>query len=252
MDRDLAGFEEAVADPQPVAATVLAGAAGVRDGLVDVDTQREIALEELVRHIGERRPERMSVRAVAEGLARDAAEGDLVELVPLAVLVVSRVHEVRAVREAGAAHEVRVALTEQARKNVENATERVGAAGERGRLQRLEQASRWDAHFHEVVEAVVKEDLRVEDHDHVDAGEHLEHLFVQQEIDRRDRLRVGTREVEDALITLAPHRTLDAVGAHVQTVIADVVLEELLGLRDVLADQHTHRTLVALEHGVHR
>ena len=168
------------------------------------------------------------------------------------ILVVARVHEVRAVRKARGAHERRIALAEQAAEDVEDAAERVRAARKRGGLQRLEQRARWNAHFHQVVEAVVEEDLRVEHHDHVDAREHLEHLFVQQEVDRRDRLRVGAREVEDALVPFAPHRARDLVRPHVEAVVADVVLEVLLLLRDRLADELAHGALVALEHGVHR
>ena len=90
----------------------------------------------------------MTVRTVAERLARDTAEGDLIELIPLAVFVVSRVHEVRAVREAGAAHEIGITLTEQAGKDVEDAPEGVRAARQRGGLQRFEQRAGGDAHFH--------------------------------------------------------------------------------------------------------
>jgi hypothetical protein len=42
--------------------------------------------------------------------------------------------------------------------------------------------------------------------------EHLEHLFVEEEVDRRDRLRVGAREVEDRDVALAPQGAGDLVG----------------------------------------
>src|SRR5690606_5128443 len=132
VDGDLAVLEEAVADAQGVAAAVFAGPAGIGDGLVHLDAKREVALEELVGHVREVRPQGMAVGAVAEGPSRYAAEADLVELVPLAAAVITRVHEVRAVGEAGGAQEVRVALAEQAADDVEDAAERVRAAGERG------------------------------------------------------------------------------------------------------------------------
>ena len=170
----------------------------------------------------------MPVGPVAEGLARNSAEADLVELVPLAVLVVARVHEVRAVGESCRAHEGGIALAEEPAEHVEDAAERVRAARKGRRLQRLQQRALGYAHVHQVVEAVVEQDLRVEHHDHVHAREHLEHLFVQQEIDRGDGLRIRAGEIEDALVTLAPHRAGDLVRAHVHAVVADIVLEVLL------------------------
>ena len=68
--------------------------------LVFEDAQREIGLEEFVRHVGERGPQRMAVRTVARRAAGNAAEADLEELVPLALAVEARIHEVRAVGEA--------------------------------------------------------------------------------------------------------------------------------------------------------
>jgi hypothetical protein len=41
------------------------GAARIRDGLVALDDQREIAFEKLVGDVGEARPQRVAVRAVA-------------------------------------------------------------------------------------------------------------------------------------------------------------------------------------------
>ena len=126
------------------------------------------------------------------------------------------------------------------------------AAGQCGGLQRLDQRTRRNAHFHQVIEAVVEQDLRVEDHDHVHAGEHLEHFLVQQEVDRGHRLRVRAREIEDALLAFAPHRAGDLVRTHAEAVVADVVFEVLLRLGHRATDQLAHRALVALEHRVHR
>ena len=87
--------------------------------------------------------------------------------------------------EKPAPQEVRVALARAGAQHVENAPERVGAARQRRRELRLQQRPFRNMHVHQVVEAVVEHDLRVEDHDHVHAAEHLEHFFVQIEIDRR-------------------------------------------------------------------
>ena len=112
MDGDLARLEEAVAGGDTVTATVQAGPARVWNRLIGVDAEREIGLEVLVRHVAEIGPQRMPVRTVAEGPARHAAEADLVELEPLAVLVVARIHKVRAVREPGGVEVVGRALAQ--------------------------------------------------------------------------------------------------------------------------------------------
>ena len=103
--------------------------------------------------------------------------------------------------------------------------EHVRAAGERRRLLRLEDAAGRNPHFEQVVEAVVEQDLRVEQIDGERAEEHLEHLFVQQEVDRRRRLRIAAVEVEDRLVALAPQRAGDLVRAVAHAVVVDPVLE---------------------------
>ena len=124
---------------------------------------------------------------------------------------------------------------------------------ERRRLQRLEQGPRRNLHIDMVVEAVVEHDLRVEHVDHVDADEHLEHFFVEQEVDRAFRLRIGALEIEDQDVALAPHLAGHRVGAHAEAVVADIVLEvEGLVLADSVADQVQHGAPVALQQLVHR
>ena len=107
MDRNTAGAQETVAHQDAVAATVQAGAAGIRQGFVTLDAQREIAFEEFVGHVGETRPQRMAIRAIAERLAGNAAETDLEQLEPLAVLarplVTPGIHQVRRRRESSRA-----------------------------------------------------------------------------------------------------------------------------------------------------
>ena len=88
----------------------------------------------------------MPVRPVAHRPARHAAEADLVELVPLAVLVVTGIHEVRAVGETGGAQRVRRALAEQAAHDIEDARQHMGARAERGRPDRLQDGAARNPH----------------------------------------------------------------------------------------------------------
>ena len=126
------------------------------------------------------------------------------------------------------------------------------AARKRRRPDGLQQGTLWDPHLQQVIEAVVEEDLRIEHHDHEHPNEHLEHLFVEIEVDRTNGLRIGAREVPDLFFALAPHRTGDLVRAHAHAVVANVVLEVLLLLGDVGHDEVAHRALVAVQHQFER
>ena len=99
-------------------------------------------------------------------------------------------------------------------------------------------------YFHEVIKAVVKHDLGIKHHDHVNAAKHLEHFFVQIEINGADRLRISAFKIKDDLAFIAPHRALNTIGAHTETVITDVVLKMLLLLGYGVLDQFRHGTLV--------
>ena len=85
----------------------------------------------------------MAVGAVAERLAGDAAEADLEQLEPFAVLarprVAPRIHQVRRGRETGGAEEFRRALAEQAAEDIEDPPERMSAARQRRGVIGLEQ-----------------------------------------------------------------------------------------------------------------
>ena len=247
VNGDLAGFEEAITHSNAVATAIEAGPTRVRDGLIDIDSQGEVTLQELIGHVGEAGPQGMSVRAVAKWFAWNAAKPDLVQLEPFSLLVVARIHEVRTVRESSRAHEIRVALAQQAAEDVEDAAQRVGAAGQGGRFTRLEQGAFGDVNLHQVIETVVEQDLRVENHDHVDPGEHLEHFFVEEKVHRADGLWVGSLEVEMHGVALAPHGAGDLVRAHAHAVIADVILEILAFFGHRVEDQLAHRFLVAVQ-----
>ncbi len=151
------------------------------------------------------------------------------------------------VREPGARQKIRITLPQQATEDIENTTQSVGAAGQGRRLLGLQQGAMGNTHLHQVIEAVVEHDLGVEDHDHVHAAEHLEHFFVQVEVDGTDRLGIRTLKIKDDLIPFPPHGALDAVGPHTQAVIANIVLEELLFLRHRGLDQLAHGALVAIQ-----
>ena len=88
----------------------------------------------------------MAVRPVAGRPAGDAAKADLEQLEPFALAVEAGIHEMRADGEAGGVEGLGRALAEQAAQQVEDAAERVGAAGERGRVLRLEQRAFRDPH----------------------------------------------------------------------------------------------------------
>ena len=128
----------------------------------------------------------------------------------------------------------------------------MGAAAERGREPRPEQAPLGHDHVQEGVEAVVEEDLGVVDHDQVDPDEHLEHALGEVEVHRAERLRVGARPVEEGVVALPPDRQLHLERAVAEAVVVDVVLEglRLLGDRDL--DQEPHRLVRAVEERLER
>ena len=205
MNRDGAGLEEAVPHSQAITTAVIACATAVSNRFIRFDTQREVALQELVGHIGKAGPQRVSIGPVARGLAGDPAKANRVQLIPLAIFVVTRVHEVRAVRETGTCQKVRVPLAQKTAQHVKNPPKRVGTTRECRGFTWLQQRSLRNVHFHQIIKAVVKHNLRVKHHDHVDAAEHLEHLFVEIKIDRADRLRVGAFKIKNDFVFVTPH-----------------------------------------------
>ena len=189
----------------------------------------------------------MPVGSVPERLAGNAAEADLEQLKPVARRVAPRIHQVRRRAEPRGAQEFGRALAKQAAEDVEDPAQGVSSPAEGGRKARLEQRTFGNLDLDEVVKAVVEHDLRIEDHDHVDSEEHLEHVFVQIEIDRRRRLRVGSGEIEDHLRSLAVHRTFDLVRSITDAVVADVIGKADLVGADRILDESLHRAVVAVE-----
>ena len=82
-------LEGAFVPDRYVARIVPAGAAGVDDGFVLLDAQGEVALDKLVGHIGEPRPQGVAVRAVTDGPPGNSAKADLEQLEPLGILAAS-------------------------------------------------------------------------------------------------------------------------------------------------------------------
>src|SRR5690606_3076769 len=119
-------------------------------------------------HVGEAGEQGVAVRTVAQGTSRNAAEPDLEELEPLTAGVGAGVEQVRRRREARRIEEFGRLLAEQAAQNVEEPTERVRTAGQCCGKLRLEQRTLRDPYLDQGVIAVVEQDLRVENHDHVD------------------------------------------------------------------------------------
>ena len=187
VDGDLARLEHPVDLLHAVAAPVPPRSAGVRPARVSLDEEGVVALQVLRGDVLEEGPPGVSVHAVADGTAGNAPVEDLHELEGPSLAVHPRVEEVGAGPVPGRGGHVRSALAERAAEHVELARKGVGARAERGGKVGVEQRALGQGHVDEVVEAVVEEDLGVEHHDHVDPDEHLEHAFVEVEVDRARR-----------------------------------------------------------------
>ena len=139
MDGDGARFQEPVGHVDAVTAPEPASPATVRDAFIAFDDHGEIALKELVGHVGEAWPQGVTVSTVAERTARNAAKADLEQLEPLALAIIAREHQVRRRGEASGAEEFGGLLAQQRAQNVEDPAQSVGAAGQGGRELRLQQ-----------------------------------------------------------------------------------------------------------------
>ena len=119
------------------------------------------------------------------------------------------------------------------------------AARKRRRELGLEQRAFGNAHIDQIVKPVVKQNLRIENHDHVDAEEHAKHVFIEQKVDRILALRVGPVKIEHHALTLAPHRAFDLERAGAHAIVADVVLKRHRRFADGVGDQVLHRAVIA-------
>ena len=91
----------------------------------------------------------------------------------------------------------------------------------------LNQGTFRQGNMDQVIKAVVKQNLRVKNHDHVNADEHLEHAVMEIEIDWSRCLGCGAGPVKIGMFALAPDRQLHLEGAVATAIIVDVVLERL-------------------------
>ena len=193
----------------------------------------------------------MAVRPVAGRPAGDAAEADLEQLEPVAVLIIAGVKQVRAVGKAGRIQRLRRALAQKAAHHVENPPQGMGTAGQGRGVVRFQQRTPGDAHVDQVVEAVVEEDLRVEQVDGERAEKHPEHIFAQEEINRAFRLRVGAGKIEYGPGTLPPETALYLVRPAAHAIVTHVVLETARFFRHDHLDDLFHGGVVALQHQFH-
>jgi hypothetical protein len=97
----------------------------------------------------------------------------------------------------------------------------VGAPGQRCRILRLEQCALGNTHVHQIVETVIEDDVRVHHVDREGAEEHLEHIFIEEEVHGALRLGIGAIEIENRLAAFAPQRALDAIRPHAHAVVAE-------------------------------
>ena len=86
----------------------------------------------------------MAIWPVSLRSRRHSPEGNLVELVPLAIGPEAGVEEVRTVAEAGGGHEGAVLLAEEGLHDVHAAAEKVGATGDGGWADGFEEAAEGD------------------------------------------------------------------------------------------------------------
>ncbi len=88
MDGDLAVLEKTIPHANTIAAPVEAWSTGIGDGLLNFYPERKVGFDVFVWHIGETRPEGMTIGAVPHGTPGNAAKSDLKQLIPFTLLVI--------------------------------------------------------------------------------------------------------------------------------------------------------------------
>src|ERR687898_299136 len=233
---DVAVGQEAVDLPYPAAAPELAGAAGVFAGRVLLYDHGVVRLHVLGGDGEELGPPGVSVEAVLAGDGRYTTVEDLHGLKRFAGLLYARVDEVGA-RSVRARDVEADGLGVDCAEDVELAGHDDQAVAKGRRLSWPQYCSVGDVDLDDVGVAVVEEDRRVYGGDQEHPSEHLEHLFVEEEVDRSWDLRIRARPVEVQLVAFAPHRELELYGTVAESVVVGVVLElETLAFWDELAD----------------
>ena len=167
-----------------------------------------------------------------------------------AVFVHARIEKVWARAVAGSGRHFRRVVAQRAAEHVELPRQCVGAAAQRCREIRIEQRPLRHGDVNEIVEAVIEQDLGVEHHDHVDPDEHLEHAFVQIEVDRTGRLLRRPGPIEIGMFAFPPDRQLHLERAVAAAVVVDIIFEGFRLFGQVLDDELAHRPIGALEQGL--
>jgi len=231
-----------------MAAAMTARTAGVYAGTVLLDRERVVGLLVLGGNSPEEGPPGVAVESVAARPGRNAPIEDLEGLEPVAIGVDAGVDEVGRGAVATGDREALDKFREGRLQHVELTCHQRQAIAKRGRELRLDDGSLREIDLEEVVVAVVEGQQRVEGHNEKDPGKHLEHLLVQQEVDRARDLVVGSRPIEIDGIALAVDLEVECNRAVAHPVVVDVVLERVaLALGDELTDQVDHPLASAIE-----
>src|SRR5690606_16612414 len=95
VDGNLPVDQQPIGHSQAVTAPVQPGAAGVGQGFIGFNAQREVGFDKLVRHVGKAWPQGVAVRPITHRSPGNTTEADLEQLEPLAFAVIPGIHEVR-------------------------------------------------------------------------------------------------------------------------------------------------------------
>ena len=131
----------------------------------------------------------------------------------------------RARAVAGRGRHLRRILAQRTTEDIELTGQSVGSASQGSRELRLQYRSFGHLDMDQVIEPVVKQNLRIEHHDHVNTNEHLEHPLVQVEIDWAGCLIRRARPVKVGIFTFAPDCQFELKRAIPTPIIIDVVFK---------------------------
>ena len=189
----------------------------------------------------------MAVRSVPHRAPGNAAKAYLEQLKVSAVAVGTRIEQMRRGGESRCGEKCRCLLAQQPAQNIKDAPERVRPTGQCRGKSRLEQRSLGDPDVDEVIVAVVKQDLRIEYHDHVDPEKHPQQVLVQEKIHRCLALRIRPRKVKNDPAVLTPHGAFDLVGTEAHAVITNIILETHPLIADLGLDELFHGAVIACQ-----
>src|SRR5215212_4925745 len=234
---DAAVRQETVDLLDAATATELADAAGVPAGRVLLHDHGVVRLHVLGGAGEELGPPGVSVQAVLAGDSRDPPVQDLHGLERFAIILDARVDEV-GTRPVRARDVEAYGLGVDGAEYVELPRHDDQAVAQGRWLLRAQDRAVGDNYLDDVRIAIVEEDGGIYGGDQEHPSEHLEHLFVEEEVDGTWDLGVGASPVQVQSVALAPHGELELDGAVAEPVVVGVVLElETLAFWYELADQ---------------